>query len=579
MRKIIIFILAAGLWLNIASAQSEEGAGFSLDIESKTIPFPKILRPCVDLSGRGLNRQKAWPQGLAAPEVLDAWEKDIGFGGVYRLQYNLWEISQLKDKEAREKLLSNYDNIIRRISQAGGIVILDIFGTPAGLGKALDRKIPPWDIRGFKSLIKGYMRDLSCNKKYNIWYELWSGPDSDDFFLGAKQEYLNLYRLTAECVDELEAEFKIHIPLGGPSVSAWFQNIEGNTIATAERSLIYELIKFAARYHLPLDFISWHAYSSDSRIEQAATTYKKSVPALIRDWLSYFKFDKDTPLIIDEWNYDTNANLLPERQEKSYICASYILSRMKNMFEAGIDYQTYFSLEDFHDNNEGVARNVGLFGFEAEDSGYRGWPKSTYDMMKMLAASGQDVFVSGQDFNHDFIGVFATKGKDYASLIVYNYIDPDIALNYLSRNIAALNSAERKIILNIITSGNFKKILGKGVDISKIRATNRIRVLLKKALELNEQAVRFKEEPRNLKITIKNLKGSYLYLRYVIDSSCSRDCKFSPAEEKEIANPDLYQETLVLKPYSVNMLIFRQKPQEPAVPAAAPAAVEKEASS
>ncbi len=319
-------------------AQQADDLEFTLDANSPTVPLPKTFKPSIDLSGRGFHRQTSWPQGLAAPEVLDTWAKDIGFSGVYRLQYNLWEINQLaKDKDAQDKLLNNYENIIKKITEAGGIVILDIFSTPAGLGQALDKKSPPWDFRAFKELIKNQIRDLSCNKRYNIWYEVWSAPDLDDFFLGRKQEYLNLYRAVAEAAKELSVENKVYIPVGGPATSWWFQNFDANTILTSERSLIYELIQFSYRHHLPLDFVSWHAYSTDPKTEKETTIYKKTGMALLRDWLSYFNFDRNTPLIIDEWNYDTNANVLPERKEKSYISASYIPSRIKNMDEAGID--------------------------------------------------------------------------------------------------------------------------------------------------------------------------------------------------------------------------------------------------
>jgi len=115
-------------------AQQTDELEFTLDVNSPTVTLPKIFHPNIDLSGRGFHRKAYWPQGLAAAEVLDTWEKDVGFSHIYRLQYNLWEINQLnKDKDAQDKMLANYENIIKKITDAGGIVILDIFSTPAGL--------------------------------------------------------------------------------------------------------------------------------------------------------------------------------------------------------------------------------------------------------------------------------------------------------------------------------------------------------------------------------------------------------------------------------------------------------------
>ena len=558
---------------------------FNLDVSASTVPLPAIFKPALDLSGSGFNRDSTWPQVVAAKEVLGVWQKDVGFCGMYRIQFNLWEINQLsKDKDSRDKLLANYENIIKSISDAGGTVILDIFGTPAGLGKVLDKKSPPWDLKAFKELVKNTIRDLSCNKRLNIWYEVWSAPDLDEFFLGRAQEYLNLYRAVAESVLELEAETKVHIPLGAPSTSWWFQNIDGNDNLSPEKSLVYELIKFCYHYRLPLNFITWHSFTTDPVAEKELTIYKKPYVTLLRDWLSYFNFDKNTLLIVDEWNYDRNANVAPERKEKSFVAASYIPSRIKNMYEAGLDYQLYFCLEDFQNNKEGISRNVGVFSSDS--------PKVVYNVFRMLNSIGSDMFVTKTE--DDFSGVIATKQEDRLILLIFNYIDPEIARNYLSRNIAILNGSERKLLLNLINSPKFENILQHKSDINSLRLTKRVKAMLKKTQELSDLGQKLQNNTRNIKISIKNLgslklaetsdtkeaksKGTpeaskevYQYQRYAIDRSCSKDCKFVPVEEKEISSPEPYQEVLILNPYSVNLVILKKKPKEVQIPASAPA--------
>ena len=550
----------------IGGFAQEADLEFTLDITSNTIPLPKIFKPAIDLGGRGFNRDPSWPQTLAAKEALETWQKDIGFSGLYRMQYNLWEIQQLsKDKEAQAKLLANYENTIKQISNAGGIVILDIFGTPAGLGKILDKKSPPWDLKAFKALIKGIIRDLSCNKRYNIWYEVWSAPDTDDFFLGSKQEYFNLYRQVAESINELKLETKIHIPLGGPSASSWFANLDGNTIATPERSLVYELIKLCSRYRLPLDFISWHGFSTSPVLEKENTIYKKPVVNLIRDWLTYFNFERATPLIVDEWNYDRDANVLPERKEEAYIGASFIPSRINNMYEAGIDYQAYFSLEDFQNNKEGIIRNVGVFYFNGEHSEYKGQAKSIYNVFRMLSSLGGGMFLS--KLEDEFAGVIATKSDDSIVLLVYNYSDPEIVMGFLSKNIANLNGAGRKILLNLIRSKKLDEIMLRQLNVSTMRGlTNKLKAMLKKAQELNDSARRLQTNPRNIKIGLKNLQDTYLYERYSVDSACRSSCDFLPLEKKEISASPLYLETLILNPYSVHLIVLKKKPPEPESP-------------
>lgn len=538
---------------------------FNIDSSSNnTAVLPKIFKPGIDLSGRGQHKVKNWPQSLSAPEVLDVWQKDIGFSGVYRIQYDLWEISEnARSLEGQKELLSNYENIVKKISDAGGTVILDIFGTPAGLGKVLDKKSPSLDLNAFKELVKKHVWELSCNKKYNVWYEVWSAPDLDEFFLGRKDEYLLLYQAVATGIKELEAENKIHIPVGGPAVSWWFQNCGKNSIVTPEKSLIYELIKYCYNYQLPLDFITWHTYSTDPKAEYEITGYNKTSVALIRDWLVYFKFDKNTPLIVDEWNYDSGANFLPARQSMANICASYIPSRIKNMYESGIDYQLYFSLEDFQGNKEHVSRNTGAFWFDPESQEYGGGGKLTYNAFKLLAGLGKNMFLLPKT-NDDFIDIIATKSDDRIVILIYNYIDPDMAKNYISRNVAVLNAAERKILVSFIKSGKLEKIISCQVDASKLGVSKRLSGMFRKTQELNTHAKIFKSISRKIKINIKNIdiKENYLYQRYALDSSTNPGQEFVPLEQGEVNGQAMYTALLMVQPYSVNAIILKKKPKE-----------------
>lgn len=564
-------IVIVGFWINGAFSQNpqqNEHLELSVDVASSVVPLPKIFKPNIDLSGRGFHPEENWPQQLAAPEVLQAWGKDIGFRSMYRLQYNLWEIDKLAyAKPKQDELLENYESAIKKISDSGGVVILNLFGTPEGLGRTPDVRCAPSNLPALKQLIKRTMRKLSCEKKYNIWYEVWSAPDLDNFFLGRKQDYFYLYKAIAQVAKELEAETKVFIPVGGPSASYWFQNFNGNTILTPERSLIYELIKFCYRQRLPLNFITWHSYSSDPSKEKETTAYNKTPAELIREWLSYFSFSKDTPLIVDEWNYDTGTNILAERKEASFIAASYIPHRIKNFYEQGFDYQIYFSLEDFWNEAEGVVRNVGVFWFDPESKDYKGEPKIIYNVFKMLAGLGNEFF-DRVKFSDEFVRVIATKSKEGFVLIISNYIDPDIAQSYLSRNLSTIRPAETRMLLRLVKNGVIEKVMNKEQDLSKVRCRPRVRALIKKAQEQKDLAEKFKGRPRKLTIRFKNLKEDYICQRYAIDSSCSLSCEFAPVLETQIlrdANGQAKEE-LSLNPYSVYMLILKKKPKEPPPP-------------
>jgi len=566
-QKILLFCLLSSVLCLLSSvcfAQTSDELEFNLDTNSPTVLLPKIYKSNIDLSGRGMYRDITLPQTLAAKDALDSWQKDLGFSNFYRIQYNLWEIQQLaKDKIAQDKLIANYEEIIKKINDSGGTVIVDLFGTPDGLGRVLDKNSPPHNLGAYKALVKNVIRKLSCEKKYNIWYEVWSAPDEKDFFLGERSEYLNLYRIVAEAVKELRQETKIHIPLGGPATSTWFRNIEPNNISFPERSLIYELIKYCYSYKLPLDFISWHAYSSDPQEEKQDTIYNKSFIKLIREWLTYFHFDSNIPLIVDEWNFDGVANISSKRGKNANVCASYIPARLKNMFEAKIDNQIYFCLEDFGKNKEGAIRNLGVFSFDLAKPEAKGFAKSTYNIFRILNLLGQDLFTAS--LKDEFVGIISTKSQGYLAILIYNYIDPQAAMNYISRNIVYLNSAEIKSVLNIVKSDRMEKILAGKIDTSTLRLSLKVKTMFNRSIELKNLADKFSAANRKLKISLKGPNDIYILSKYMIDSSCSRDCEFKASDEKEIDFNQGYAEMLELKPYSAQLLVFKKKPVQPPV--------------
>ena len=559
-RKVFFLLFLMFFFLNASSFCQEENFELVLDISSKTRPKPQVLKANIDLSGRGSHSDISWPKNLAAREAVESWKKDIGFANTFRLQYNLWEISQLaKNKEQQDKLLSNYEEIIKNISEAGGQVILDIYGAPAGMGKVLDKRSAAINIPAFKALLKETMQRLSCEKKYKVLYELWSGTDLPDFYIGSRQEYFNMYKALAESARELKAQYKVEIPVGAPASSNWFHNLEDNTILYPEKSLIYEFIKFSAASGLPIDFISWHSYTSDPKADSETTIYNKNIAALIRDWLSYFNFSKNTPLIISEWNFDQNVNILPARRNRSFVAASFIPARIKSMSESGIDNQVYFALEDFQNNPENVSRNLGAFYFDSESAHYKGGPKTIFNVFLMLNMLGGEVF--SVKLNDEFAGAIASKTSEGAAILIYNYIDPDISRNYISRNISTLNPSDRQFMVNIIRTGQFKKIISGEQDVSSFRSRPKVLALLNKAQDLYSKSVGFKINSRTLKINLKGISGDYSYTRYMIDSSCGLTNDFKPVEEKAIsATQEGYQEDLKITPYSVNLVILKKKP-------------------
>ena len=179
----------------------------------------------------------------------------------------------------------------------------------------------------------------------------------------------------------------------------------------------------------------------------------------------------------------------------------------------------------------------------------------------MLDLLGQDLFTF--KFNDEFVGVISTKSVDYLALLIYNYIDPQAAMNYISHNLVHLNSAEQKAILGIVKSDRMKKILAGQLSLATLRLSVKTKTLLSRAIELNSAVNKFSTTNRKIKISLKGLKDTYHLSKYIINSNCSRNCEFKPSFEKDVDFNQDYVEATELSPYSVQLLVFKKKPVPP----------------
>jgi len=554
--KILCFFFCLCIFASVTFSQKTD-LEFNLDINAKTLPLSIIFSPSIDLSGRGYHTQVNWPYSLASKEIISRWYSEIGFQkGLYRIYFNLWELQKVEnDPLLQQTILSNYEKIIKIISDSAGKIILVLYGTPPGWGKVLDKRSFPMDLKLWQDYIRLIINYFSAEKKYPVWYEVWSAPDSESFFLGTEKDYFTLYEATAKVIKELKAKNKINIMLGGPGSSWWFQNIQDNSIFSAERSLIYGLIKFCSQKKLPLDFISWHAFSDDPLIECERTVYGKTPVQLIRAWLEYFNFNKDTPLIISEWNYDAGYNWDELRSEKSYVTAGFMLSRLKSMYETGIDYQTYFCLEDFQNNKEGINVNRGVFSYSTDNPTLSN-AKSLYNIFLFLNQLGDRMY--GCFSLDEFAQILVTRRNEDIIVILWNYIDPYLGRHYLFRNITLFNEKERKFIIDLFKSLKLEDaIYGKN---SIPLFSENLRSFFKKAQQLQHKADTFKDKKRYIKLNFTNFKGNYLYQRYTLNAQCNWDCQFLPTEEKIVAGEEgIYQDNLEVAPYSVELIIFKKE--------------------
>ena len=485
--------------------QTDKAVEFILDASSTTQGLPGIFSVNLNLD--------------AGCATLERIEKDLGFNGVFRLKWDFWQIGQLeKDKEKQKEFLEQCKTIIKKISAAKGKIIISFINTPPGMGRALDKRSAPEDIAKWRELVKETIRDLSCENKYNIWYEVWDNPVQEESFLGTQKDYLNLYKAAARAILELEKQYSINIPLGAPAVKNWYDNFGGNNPLTPERSLIYDMMRFCSQNNLPLDFISWQASSMQADQENQVVAYNRKFIPLVKEWLTYFGFKpQEVALVIDVDNGEDIASFIP--------------ARMKNMQLAGAG-DAVFHLGD-------------------------PCQKQSYQALRYIKLLGQSWY---PDFgaNNAFIDGLATKKGDDLIFLFYSYIDPYLLRSKIDNAYFQFNEKEQAMLLEIIKSNRLKDILNKASQPQELGESEKLKKFFDNLADSYYQAKEARLKESSVVLKIKNIKGRFKYSRYILGESLSRNNELLPEkEEKKVVAAD-FVDTIELKPYSVVMIVLHK---------------------
>lgn len=105
---------------------------------------------------------------------------------------------------------------------------------------------PPRDYDQWGRLVKAltaHWTERYGKAEVASWYfEVWNEPNLKDFWAGTQDEYFTLYAHAARAVKSVDASYRV----GGP--------------ATAGAAWIPDMINYAARNRVPLDFVSTHSY-------------------------------------------------------------------------------------------------------------------------------------------------------------------------------------------------------------------------------------------------------------------------------------------------------------------------------
>jgi hypothetical protein len=111
--------------------------------------------------------------------------------------------------------------------------------------------------------------------------------------------------------------------------------VGGPALANSNSPILPALLDFCSKTNVPLDFISWHIYSSDPKRIRATIDSRKE---LLKNYPSLHP-----ETFLDEWNMSLRDPMQDPRFQPCYIAE--VAGQMK---AAGLDYSCYYHIKDYH---------------------------------------------------------------------------------------------------------------------------------------------------------------------------------------------------------------------------------------
>jgi xylan 1,4-beta-xylosidase len=213
---------------------------------------------------------------------------------------------------------------------------------------------PPKDYAKWDALIHAFAQHLV--DRYGIdevaqWYfEVWNEPNID-FWDGIprQQSYFDLYAHTARTLKSVSPRLRV----GGP--------------ATAAAAWIPEFLKFTSENHVPVDFVSTHAYADDT-VENLFGT-SEPIPmddrvcravAKMKDQIKS-SATPDLPLFLTEWNVQGMM------QARDTIFMGPALANTVRQCDGMVNMMSFWTFSDVFEENGPLAKPfVGMFGLRAK---------------------------------------------------------------------------------------------------------------------------------------------------------------------------------------------------------------------
>lgn len=162
------------------------------------------------------------------------------------------------------------------------------------------------------------------------YWEIWNEPDGHSlvFWNASPEEFYRFYENASRALKRLDPTLKV----GGPAIAGSLDFLEG-------------MLKYCHEHGVPLDFVSWHIYTSDPH--EVARRARRVHELMVR-----YGFG-NAESVLDEWNYgpsdwtklfkDPDATRTYFDDSQNAFGAAFDETVMSELQDAPIDIATFFS--------------------------------------------------------------------------------------------------------------------------------------------------------------------------------------------------------------------------------------------
>lgn len=227
---------------------------------------------------------------------------------------------------------SKLDRAVDTILKTGATPLMCIAIKPKLLFPKIDDTVTdPNDYGAWGRLIYSMVLHYKQRGSSIQYWEIANEPDIGENggcpYRFTPEGYARYYEHTSQAIRRADSAAKV----GGPA------------LANPESPILPALLKTVEAKHLPLDFISWHIYSSDPLKIRATIEAKK---VLLQQFPSLHP-----ETFLDEWNMSLGNPSTDVRFQPCFIAETAL-----QMKDGGLNYSCYYHIRDFHVPQDNFAR-------------------------------------------------------------------------------------------------------------------------------------------------------------------------------------------------------------------------------